>query len=175
VLASTRLSAKPITSGHLSQATGLVCCGSSPSQSTPRPCGCVDCVWEVQLAVNVAVGSQECCIDSRMLPVALCRFEQLEAFVLDHHAADQHHSSLGRCRKRPLSFHRLLRAFASSSELSGAYFLADMKNMLLLAKLLRHVEPFLGLSDMYTCCISPASADDGPVVQVQGAQHMGQG
>lgn len=105
----------------------------------------------------------------------LCRFEQLEAFVLDHHTAHWQHSSssLGRSRKRPLSFHRLLQAFASSSQLSGSYFLADMKNMLLLAKLLRHVEPYLALSDMYTCCISPASADDGPVVQVQGPQHMG--
>lgn len=43
-----------------------------------------------------------------------------------------------------------------------------MKNMMQLAKLLRHVEPHMDLADMYTCCISPASADDGPVVQVGG-------
>lgn len=101
-------------------------------------------------------------------PVAVCRFEQLEQFALDHRQARQQDSSLGRRARRPLTFHRLLKAFVRTSQLSDTYFLADMKNMLLLAKMLRHIEPRLSLSDMYTCCISPASADDGPVVQVRG-------
>ena len=99
----------------------------------------------------------------------LCRFEQLEQFALQHEEAQQQHSidSLGRRHGRPLTFHKLLKSFIHSSQLSDACFLADMKNMLLLAKMLRHIEPHLSLADMYTCCISPASADDGPVVQVR--------
>jgi hypothetical protein len=96
----------------------------------------------------------------------LCRFEQLEAFALEHEAAQQHRDDLWRQRQRPLTFHKLLKTFVAQSQVSGAYFLADISNMLQLAKLLRHLEPHLDLSDMYTCCISPASADDGPVVKV---------
>ena len=102
-----------------------------------------------------------------------CRFEQLEQFALDHYAdaASRHSSSShpGRRRRRHLSFHKLLNSFASCSQLSEAYLLADMKNMLLLAKRLKHLEPHLDLQDMYTCCISPASVDDAPVMQVRGA------
>lgn len=98
--------------------------------------------------------------------VVLYRFEQLEQFALDYEDAQQHRADLGRQRQRQLSFHKLLKSFVNDSQLSGAYFLADMKNMMQLAKMLRHIEPYLGLADMYTCCISPASADDGPVVQV---------
>lgn len=86
---------------------------------------------------------------------------------MDYRQAQQHNSSLGRRQRRPLTFHKLLTAFVRTSELSDAYFLADMKNMLALAKMLRHIEPHMSLADMYTCCISPASADDGPVVQVR--------
>jgi hypothetical protein len=113
---------------------------------------------------------------------AACRFEQLEQFALDHHSAqhsDPHDDdntytttsssskSLGRRRRKPLSFHKLLRGFVRSCQVSGAYFLADMKNTLALAKLLRHLEPCMG---MHTLCISPASADDGPVVQVSAGE-----
>jgi hypothetical protein len=97
---------------------------------------------------------------------AVSRFEQLEQFAFKHEEAQQRRAELGRQRKRPLTFHKLLKCFASDSQLSGAYFLADMNNMMQLAKLLRQVEPHMVLADMYTCCISPASADDGPVVQV---------
>lgn len=104
------------------------------------------------------------------------RFEQLEQFALDHYEArrlEQHNVvEVGRQRNKLLSFHKLLKAFVSGSQLSDAFFLADMKNMLVLAKLLRHLEPHLGLSDMYSLCISPASADDGPVVQVSRGQSM---
>lgn len=65
-----------------------------------------------------------------------------------------------------MGLRHILKAFVHESQLSSAYFLADVKNMMALAKMLRHIEPHLGLADMYTCCISPAGADDGPVVQV---------
>lgn len=100
--------------------------------------------------------------------MCVCRFEQLERYALDHADAQQHHEqgSLGRHRPRPLDLRHILKAFVQDSQLSSGYFFADVKNMLALAKLLRHIEAHMGLSDMYTCCISPAGADDGPVVQV---------
>jgi hypothetical protein len=111
----------------------------------------------------------------------MCRYEQLERYALDHAEAQQqqqqqqhheqqqqHHEqgSLGRHRPRPLALRHVLKAFVQDCRLSSSYFFADVKNMLALAKLLRHIEPHMGLPDMYTCCISPAGADDGPVVQV---------
>jgi hypothetical protein len=56
----------------------------------------------------------------------LCRFEQLEAFA--------------RSQPQELPFHQLLSRFADSAQLSAPYFLADMANMVALARVLRHLE-----------------------------------
>jgi hypothetical protein len=57
---------------------------------------------------------------------SLCRFEQLEAYA--------------RSMPPGLPFHQLLSSFADSARLSEPYFLADMANMVALARVLRHLE-----------------------------------
>lgn len=79
-------------------------------------------------------------------------FEQLELYQ----------SSL----KETIPFHRVLSKFSAAARLSGPYFLADMSNMVSLARVLRHLEDDMDTEDMYTWCISPAGADDPAVLQV---------
>lgn len=87
----------------------------------------------------------------------VCRFEQLEQF----HYSLQH----------PVPFHKVLSKFAAAAQLSGPYFLADMSNMVSLARVLRRLEEELDLEEMYTWCISPAGADDPAVLQVGFTWH----
>lgn len=86
----------------------------------------------------------------------LARFDQLAMFASSHHFDN---------------FGDALEAFCKLASLSGTYFLADTTNMVGIARLLSHLP--LSLEELFTFCISPASMDDPPVVQVnQTADHF---
>jgi hypothetical protein len=104
-------------------------------------------------------------LSSRRLPVHIpqplppsplpCRFDQLARWAIQTGAA---------------SFAEALQTFAASARLSPPYALADLSNLVAIARLLRHLEGpgGLGQEELYTWCCSPAAVEDRAVALVGG-------